>query len=366
MQLHQWGWNALLQQKFEELNRGEECLPARVVYAQRESYRVICAAGELTAHVSGRFRHIASVPADFPTAGDWVGIRRDGEEGAGSDSAGGPAVIRFLLPRITWLSRQAAGQEVREQLICANLDWVFLVSGLDRDFNLRRIERYLSAVYEGGAQPLVVLNKVDLCPDPEAKIREVQGVAFSVPVICTDALGGTGMEQLDPYLQEGKTAAFAGSSGVGKSTLLNQLLGREAQAVRGVRGDGKGRHTTTHRELFLIPGRGMLIDNPGMRELQLWAHEQSLGDTFADVERLASRCRFGDCSHGHEPGCAVRKAAAAGELPAGRLDSYLKQKRELERLDQAADMSSRERSNLRRREARVWEKQIRERFKDSY
>ena len=191
-------------------------------------------------------------------------------------------------------------------------------------------------------------------------------MAFGLPVLCTDARSGSGLEQLGPYLQEGKTAAFVGSSGVGKSTLINRLLGREAQAVRGVREDGKGRHTTTHRELFMLPGRGMLIDNPGMRELQLWAGEQSLGDTFADIEQLALRCRFDDCSHSHEPGCTVREAVASGRLDEARLNSYLKQRSELQRLERAAQMNSRERSNLRRREGRIWEKQIRERFKDSY
>jgi ribosome biogenesis GTPase len=358
MNLHQYGWNDWFEQRFQEIDGQPPCRPARVVAAQRQIYRVAGEQGELQAQVSGRFRHQAADTADFPTAGDWVGIRQ----------AGGPdaAVIHFTVPRRTWLSRKAAGQKVEEQLICANVDRVFLVSGLDRDFNLRRIERYLSSIFEGGAEPVIVLNKVDLCPDVETRMVQVRTVCFDLPLICTSALSGEGLEGLAACLEPGKTAAFVGSSGVGKSTLINYLLGEEAQETRELRGDGKGRHTTAYRELFLIPGKGMVIDNPGMRELQLWAHEQRLGETFAEIELLAGQCRFSDCRHGGEPGCAVRRELEAGKLDPKRLASYLRQRRELERLSGSDGLERADRNRLRRREGRLWEKSIRSRFKDKY
>ena len=362
MYLRQFGWDAGFKQQFEELRPDRSCLPARVIYAQRQLYRVVGDHGECRAQVSGRLRHRARFPADFPAAGDWVGIQIDPKQAGNS----GTGIIHFTLPRRTWLSRKAAGEKMEQQLICANVDRVFLISGLDRDFNLRRIERYLSAIYEGGAEPVIVLNKVDLCRDLEIKLADLGSVSFDLPVICTNALTGEGLKQLDPYFEEGKTAAFVGSSGAGKSTLINALLGREAQATRDLRSDGKGRHTTTHRELFLIPGRGMVIDNPGMRELQLWAGEQTVGDTFAEIEELAEKCRFSDCSHAGEPGCAVQQQIAAGGLDPKRLQSYLKQKQELEQLAQIEPLTGDERYKLRRREGRIWDKEIRGRFKDKY
>jgi ribosome biogenesis GTPase len=362
MNLQQFGWNAGFNRHFEELNTDQSCLPARVIYAQRQLYRVVSEREEYQAQVSGRLRYQARFPADFPTTGDWVGIRFDPQD-TGSGAAG---IIHFVVPRRTWLSRKAPGEKAEEQLICANVDRVFLVSGLDRDFNLRRIERYLSTVYQGGAQPVIVLNKVDLCPDLDLKLAELGIVSFGLPVICTNALSGEGLNQLDPYLEQGKTVAFVGSSGVGKSTIINALLGREAQVTRNLRSDGKGRHTTTHRELFLIPGRGMVIDNPGMRELQLWASEQRVGDTFAEIEVLAERCRFSDCRHGSEPGCAVQEQIAAGKLDPKRLGSYIKQRRELEQLSRSESLTSQDRYKLRRQEGRRWEKEIRDSFKDKY
>jgi ribosome biogenesis GTPase len=356
MNLQQFGWDAGFKHHFEELRPDHSFLPARVIYAQRRLYRVVGEHGEQQAQVSGRLRHRARVPGDFPTTGDWVGIRLDSQDSA--DSAMG--IIHFVVPR------KAPGATVEEQLICANVDRVFLVSGLDRDFNLRRIERYLSAIYEGGAQPVIVLNKVDLCQDLEARMSDVGTVAFDLPTICTNALSGEGLTQLYPYLEHGKTVAFVGSSGAGKSTLINALLGRKAQETRSLRRDGKGRHTTTHRELFFIPRRGMVIDNPGMRELQLWGGEQRIGDTFAEIEDLAAKCRFTDCSHGGEPGCAVQEQIAAGRLDPRRLQSYLKQKRELEQLSQTEPMTGNDRYNLRRQQGRQWEREIRGRFKDKY
>jgi ribosome biogenesis GTPase len=362
MHLEQLGWNAEFKQRFEQLNSDQSCRPARVIYAQRQLYRVAGELGEVQGQVSGRLRYQARFPADFPAAGDWVGIRVDPRE-APNHSTG---IIHFLVPRRTWLSRKAPGDKTEEQLICANVDRVFLVSGLDRDFNLRRIERYLSAVYEGGAQPVIVLNKVDLCRDLATKLADLGAISFDLPVICTDALSGEGMNRLDPYLEQGKTVAFVGSSGVGKSTLINRLMGVEVQVTRALRSDGKGRHTTTHRELFQIPGRGMVIDNPGMRELQLWAFAEGVVDTFSEIELLAEQCRFSDCRHGSEPGCAVQEQISAGKLDRQRLRSYLKQRRELEQLSETENLTSQDRYKLRRQDGRRWEKEIRGRFKDKY
>jgi ribosome biogenesis GTPase len=357
MNLHQYGWNDWFERQFRETGGRPPCRPARVVSARRKIYRVAGEQGELQAQVSGRFRHQAADTADFPTAGDWVGIRQAGARAA---------VIHFTVPRRTWLSRKAPGQRVEEQLICANVDRVFLVSALDRDFNPRRIERYLSSIFEGGAEPVIVLNKVDLCPDAEARVLQARAVCFDLPLVCTSALSGEGLEAFAAWLEPGKTAAFVGSSGVGKSTLVNRLLGEQAQETRELRAGGKGRHTTTHRELFLIPGKGMVIDNPGMRELQLWAHEERLGETFAEIEQLAGQCRFSDCLHEAEPGCAVRREVEAGKLDPKRLASYLRQKRELERLSRTDGLDRADRNKLRRREGRQWEKSIRSRFKDRY
>jgi ribosome biogenesis GTPase len=362
MDLKQLGWNARFEQQFEEINIDRSCQPARVIYAQRQLYRVVSEQGEFQAQVSGRFRYQAHFSADFPTTGDWVGIRINREDTTDQNVV----IIHFTAPRKTWLSRKAPGERIEEQLICANIDRVFLVSGLDRDFNLRRIERYLSSIFEGGAEAVIVLNKIDLCQDLDAKVLGVRTVSFDLPVICTNALTGVGLEQLDPYLEQGRTVAFVGSSGVGKSTLINYLLGREAQVTQDLRSDGKGRHTTSHRELLLIPGKGMVIDNPGMRELQLWVQEERLGDTFAEIELLAEQCRFDDCRHLSEPGCAVQQEVATGNLDPERLSSYLKQKRELERLSLTESLTSVDRYNLRRQESRRWEKTIRHRFKDEY
>jgi ribosome biogenesis GTPase len=358
MNLNQYGWNDWFERRFREIDGQPPCQPARVVSARRQIYGVVGEQGEAQAQVSGRFRHRAADTADFPTAGDWVGIRHAGGREA--------AVIHFTVPRRTWLSRKAPGQRVEEQLVCANVDRVFLVSALDRDFNLRRIERYLSSIFEGGAEPVIVLNKVDLCPEAEARVLQVRTVCFDLPLIRTSALSGEGLEALGAWLEPGKTAAFVGSSGVGKSTLINRLLGEQAQETRELRADGKGRHTTTHRELFLIPAKGMVIDNPGMRELQLWAHLERLGDTFAEIEQLAGQCRFSDCLHQGEPGCAVRREVEAGKLDPKRLASYLRQERELERLSRTDGLERAARNKLRRQEGRQWEKSIRSRFKDKY
>jgi ribosome biogenesis GTPase len=239
-------------------------------------------------------------------------------------------VIVAVLPRSSVFVRKVAGETTVEQIVAANVDTLFLVSGLDGDFNPRRIERYLTAAWESGAEPVVVLNKADVASDLESSIEEVRNVAIGVPIAAVSALERAGLEALEPWLAPGRTVALIGSSGTGKSTLINALLGEERQATGAVReDDSRGRHTTTHRELVPLPGGALLLDTPGMRELQLWGDPSSVDGAFADVAAVAERCRFRDCTHGNEPGCAVLEEVTTGALSMERLESWRKLQREL-------------------------------------
>ncbi|MDD4052467.1 MAG: ribosome small subunit-dependent GTPase A [candidate division Zixibacteria bacterium] len=324
MQLIDLGWDSYFENKFE-LYKTQGLVPARITRENRQNYLVWSEAGELSAEVSGRFRHEAEGKGDFPTVGDWVAMAARPEEGRG--------VIHALLPRKSAFLRKVAGVVTEQQVIAANIDTVFIVCGLDGNYNLRRIERYLSLTWESGAMPVVLLNKADLCPEVEERQGEVESVAIGVPVRVISATQNQGLDILREYLQPGRTAAFLGSSGVGKSTIINRLLGTERLAVGAVReDDSRGRHTTTSRELVLLPDGGLVIDTPGMRELQVWGDEDGLRQTFEDIEALAFDCRFRDCRHAEEPGCAVRAAIENGTLDSGRLDSYLKLQKELKYL----------------------------------
>ena len=258
----------------------------------------------------------------FPPSGDWV------VAGRSDDSS--PAVIHGVLPRRSVFVRRAAGTASEEQVVAANVDTVFLVSGLDHDYNPRRIERYLTLAYESGADPVIVLNKADLHENPDQAVLETEAVAFGVPILLVSARSGRGLDAFRNALGPGMTGALLGSSGVGKSTLINALLGREALRTAEVRNDdGKGRHTTTHRELIPLPGGSVLMDTPGMRELQLVGDEASVAQAFDEIAELATGCRFKDCSHAGEPGCAVQTALARGELDMERYESYLRQRKEI-------------------------------------
>ena len=320
MNLNILGWNDFFAGGFAP-HAGRGLLPGRVASVSRHLYRVYTEQDELLAEVSERMRHESS-RRDLPAVGDWVAVSPRGEEKR--------ATICAVLPRKSQFSRRAAGTGDVEQVLAANIDILFIVSGLDHDHNPRRIERYLTLAGESGASPVIVLNKSDLCSDLEQKVREVRAVAGAVPVHVISCTASQGLEQLTAYLGVGVTAALLGSSGVGKSTLVNRILGEEAQRVREVRaGDSRGRHTTTSRELKVIPSGGMLIDNPGMRELRLGTAEEGLGSAFADIDSLAAGCRFSDCRHREEPGCAVRLALEEGALERGRFESYLKLQREI-------------------------------------
>ena len=279
-------------------------------------------------------RHHAASPLDLPAVGDWVAYR----PGAQSDGA----VVEAVLPRRTAFVRKTAGFEAVEQVVAANVDVVFCVTSLVDDLNPRRLERYLTLAWESGAEPVVVLTKADLCENVEAAVAQVSAAStFGVPVHVVSAVTGEGIDELSAHLAGGRTATLVGSSGVGKSTLVNRLAGSERLATAAVRADGRGRHTTTHRELVVLAAGGCLIDTPGMRELVLWDAEEGLDRAFEDVDDLARECRFSDCEHRTEPGCAVRAAIATGALDAARLESFRHLQRELRYLEIRHDARAR-------------------------
>jgi ribosome biogenesis GTPase len=309
-----FGWSPFFEQQLARLER-RDLLIARIVEEQRGRYRVAGDA-EGWAEVSGRFRHEAACAADFPAVGDWVGI-----------DAG---IIHLRLERRGTVSRAAAGRAADRQVVAANVDSIFLVSALTQDLNVRRLERYLTMVWDAGAVPVVVLNKADLCEDSAGACESVRVRLPTVDVVVVSALDKSGLEALTPYLRPGQTLALVGSSGVGKSTLVNRLLGSEALKVGALSdADGKGRHTTTARQLVELPGGALLIDTPGMRELQPVGDESSVAAAFDDITALAQACRFTDCAHDREPGCAVREAVAGGRLDADRLDNFHRVGREM-------------------------------------
>ncbi|HMB90938.1 MAG TPA: ribosome small subunit-dependent GTPase A [Rhodothermales bacterium] len=339
--LFDWGWTADLADHFDQLAH-DSLLPARVVRQDRQQYLVRSCARMHTAFLLGKMQYATSDPSRMPAVGDWAAIEAFDDE---------QAIIHAVLPRFSAFMRKEAGGRTRQQVIAANIDTVFLVSGLDHDFNLRRIERYLVQAASSGATPVIVLNKADLCDDVAARLAEVQQVASGVAVIVLSAQSGEGVEHLQAHIAPGQTIAVLGSSGVGKSTLVNRLLGADRQVTGAVReDDSRGRHTTSHRELFLLPEGGILIDTPGLRELQLWADASSLDATFVDIEALAAACRFKDCSHEVEPGCAVQEALATGDLDAERFQSYLKLRREIRYLDQRQDEVARAQAKQREKQ----------------
>ena len=328
MQLAMLGWDETFSAAFAPYSCAG-LSAGRVLLQYNHIYTVGTGSGEVRAQVSGRLRHETS-PEELPAAGDWVALRLP--------QGDGEALIQGVLPRRSKFSRQAAGRATREQVVAANIDTVLLLVGMDNDFSPRRVERYLAAAWDSGAAPVVVLNKMDLCADAAGRVAAVEEVAVGVPVHAISALRGDGLEDIAAYCRPRRTVALLGSSGVGKSTLINALLGSDRLATAAVRaGDGRGRHTTTRRELIFLPGGGMVIDTPGMRELQLWEADEGVHRTFDEIETLAPGCRFRDCRHRDEPGCAVRAAVEAGELAPDRLASLHKLQKELAWFDRQRD-----------------------------
>jgi ribosome biogenesis GTPase len=302
---------------------------ARVALSQRDQYRLFTEAGELDAEPSGGLWYRTPDRAGMPVVGDWVAARVAGP---------GQAIVEAVLPRRTFFSRRAAGRREDEQPIAANIDLVFLVCGLDGDFNLRRLERYLTLAAASGASPVVVLNKADVCDDPGGRTEAARAVARDAPVVVCSAVADQDVDSLAMFLAPGRTVALLGSSGVGKSTIVNRLIGEERFPTREVReSDSRGRHTTTHRELIALAGGGALIDTPGMRELQLWASQENVEEAFDEIASLGAGCRFRDCTHTGEQGCAVAAAVDRGGLAAERLESYRKLRREAARHEGLSD-----------------------------
>jgi ribosome biogenesis GTPase len=325
-ELVNFGWSECFARHFVDGGDGE---PGRVVAEHRTGYQVQTDTVECFARIAGKLRHAAASQAELPAVGDWVVLQ--------APAGDSEAVIQRVLPRKSKFSRKVAGERTDEQVVAANVDFAWITSSLDRDFSLRRIERYLTLAWESGASPVIVLTKSDLCDDVHGYASQVEAIAVGTPVHSTSSITGDGLGELGTYFQNHATVALMGSSGVGKSALINALAGATLQQTGGLRDDGRGRHTTTGRQLIRLPGGGLIIDTPGMRELQLWDGQGSLADVFVEIEELAQNCRFSDCRHAGEPGCAVARAIADGQLPESRLQSYHKLKRELAYLERKQD-----------------------------
>jgi len=331
--LNSLGWNDLFE-KDSLTYKADGYSVARVVLEHRRAFRVYAECGELLAEITGRVRHEAATRAELPAVGDWVAIKAYPDEKR--------ATIHGILPRHSKFSRKAAGRNTEEQIVAANVDTVFVVVGLDNDYNVRRVERYLVAAFESGASPVIILNKLDLCDDIGQKLNEVGMLAAGVPAYAISSVTNVGLEQMNQHMGRGLTVAFLGSSGAGKSTLINRLIGKDVQKVREVREhDSRGKHTTTHRELLILPSGGLLIDTPGMRELHLWESDSGLSEAFEDVESLAAQCHFTNCRHQNEPGCAIKEGLETGSLDSARYESYQKLRKELAFLETRDDTQAR-------------------------
>ncbi len=316
MDLIRLGWNEF----FKKDSIEDNTFYGRVAIEHKSLYKIFTEFGEMKAVVTGKMKFNSQSSVDLPVVGDWVVFTKENDL----------AVIQEVLPRKCKFSRKVAGGETSEQIVASNIDHLFIVTSLNHDLNLRRLERYLTLAWDGGANPVIILSKADLSDDLDEIITQVETVAWGVPIHVTSSLNDIGFDELGEYFEGNQTIAVLGSSGVGKSTLINKLLGNEVLKVSEI-GEykDKGKHTTTHRELLLLPKSGIIIDTPGMREIQIWDGSEGLEKTFADVEELAANCKFSDCKHESEPNCGINEAVKNGTLEKKRLKSYKKLQREI-------------------------------------
>lgn len=345
VRLKELGWDERFESALKNAPDADGCRPARVIEKHRRAYTVLAEDGE---HLAQCRRTLLRESAEgaLPALGDWVAIK--------ALPGAAKAAIHAVLERKSAFSRKKAGEEVVEQVIAANIDVVFIVAALGQDFNPRRLERYLAVAWEGGAGPVILLNKSDLRPSHSEELRQAKTLSPDVPVHVISAKTGEGIDSVRSYLASGVTGAFLGSSGAGKSSIINNLLGSEIQKVAEVRAhDERGKHTTTSGKLLMLPSGGVLVDTAGMRELQLWATDEGLDQVFQEIDEAAAGCKFRDCAHDTEPGCAVRKGVEEGSIAAERLSSYLKLRRELDHLAEKQDLQLQAQRRQKRKGRRI-------------